>query len=58
MCTCQILKQGINKAFYLFDKIKVPLRLDDTLPRCTYPGKKNHTKSTLPMFSVNLNLIS
>ena len=38
--TCQILKQEINKAFFLFDKIKVPLTLDDTLPRCTYPAKK------------------
>ena len=35
----QILKQGINKTFYLFHKIKVPLRLDDTSPRCTHPGK-------------------
>ena len=40
ICTCQILKQGMNKAFYLFDRFKVPLRLDDTLPRCTYPAKK------------------
>ena len=39
ICTSQILKQGINKAFYLFDKIKVHLRLDDTSPRCTYPAK-------------------
>ena len=37
--TSEVLKQGINKTFYLFDKIKVSLRLDDTSPRCTYPAK-------------------
>ena len=52
-CTSQILKQGIDKAFFLFYKTKVPLRLDDTSPRCTYPakdstGKALLQKSTLP----------
>ena len=39
ICTSQVLKQVINKTFYLFDKIKVPLPLDNTSPRCTYPAK-------------------
>ena len=39
ICTSQVLKQGINKTFYLFDKIKIPLHLDDTSPKCTYPAK-------------------
>ena len=64
ICTCEILKQGINKAFIFFDIIKVPVRLGDTLPRCNYSTTKKNTekamlqKSALPMFSVNLNLLS
>ena len=43
-----------NRAFYIFDKIKVPFRLDDTSPRCTYLGKDTTEnailkKSTLPI---------
>ena len=34
ICSFQVLKQGTDKTFYLFDKIKVHLRLDDTSPRC------------------------
>ena len=37
ICTSQVLKQRIDKAFYIFDKIKVPLRLDNISPRRTYP---------------------
>ena len=37
--TSQILKQIINKVFYRFDEIKVPLCLDDTSPRCTSTAK-------------------
>ena len=37
--TSQMLKQRINKLFYRFDEIKVPLPLDDTSPRCTYTAK-------------------
>ena len=38
-CISQILKQGTNKAFYLSDKIKVSLRLNDSSPRGTYQAK-------------------
>ena len=34
-----MLNQRINKVFYRFDEIKVPLRLDDTSPRYTYTAK-------------------
>ena len=37
--TSQALKQEINKAFYIFDKLKVLLRLDDTSATCTYLAK-------------------
>ena len=42
-----------NKLGFLFDRIKVPLRLGDTSPRCTYPAKDTTEnailqKSTLP----------
>ena len=39
MYLIQVLKQRINKAFCIFDKVKILLRLDDTSPRCTYPPK-------------------
>ena len=53
ICISQVLKQRKNKAFSIFDKIKVSLCLDDTSPRCTCPAKattKNAIlqKSTLP----------
>ena len=46
-------KTRINKAFYIFERLKVLLRSDDTSPTCTYLAK--HTaenamlqKLTLP----------
>ena len=39
ICTSQVLKQEINKAFYIFYKLKVLLHLDDTSPTCTYLAK-------------------
>ena len=47
ICTSQVLKQRINKAFYIFDKVKVPLRLDDTSPTCTYPAKNTKENTIL-----------
>ena len=63
ICTSQVLKQGINKAFYIFNKTKFLLRLDDTSPMCTYPAKDTTEnvmlqKSNCYMIKVNLNLIS
>ena len=64
ICTSQVLKQGINKAFYIFNKTKFLLRLDDTLPMCTYPAKDTtenimFQKSTLPnvKFKFKFNII-
>ena len=53
ICTSQVSKQEINKAFYIFDKLKVLSRLDDNSPTCTYPAKDTTEntmlqKSTLP----------
>ena len=39
ICTSQVLKHEMNKAFYIFDRLKVLLRLDDTSPTCTYLAK-------------------
>ena len=36
-----------NKVFFIFDKIKVCLRLDDTSPGCTYPAKDTTENSML-----------
>ena len=66
-CTFRVLKQGINKAFYFFYTIRVPLSLDDTSPRCTYPAKDTtentmFQKSTLPnvkcKFKFNISIYS
>ena len=62
ICTSQVLKQRINKAFYIFDKIKVPLRLDDISPRRTYPAKDTTEnailqKSTLPNLKCKFKFI-
>ena len=35
----QFLKHEINKDFYVFDRLKVLLRSDDTSPTCTYLAK-------------------
>ena len=61
ICTSQVLIQGTNKTFYLFDKIKAPLRLDGTSPMCTYRPKDTTEnamvkKSTLPNVKCKINL--